>query len=229
MHFFTSWKTCSRHLSASAGHLRKSIAGLLRNVLATILPALFCNASKDWLFPSPQHPHRVSQYLRIGLINEIYTTLALWVVRLSRRRPNIPTRSPALEIIFFTWLPQLRRSSKTTPRFVNSWTLSICLPSMCILKESVLASLAVVPKSIASVFLTLIKRLLLKSQRSLSFISIVEAWEDEQNKTVSSAYIRILHSDTASGRSFTRNMNNNGPRIDPWGTPIDTPSGFDNK
>ena len=58
---------------------------------------------------------------------------------------------------------------------------------MHILKYFSLASLGAVPKSIASVFLTLIKRLLLKSQRSilssssLSFISIVETWEDEKN------------------------------------------------
>ena len=39
------------------------------------------------------------------------------------------------------------------------------------------------------------------------------------NEVVSSAYIIVLQF-TAPGKQFTKMMNNNGPNIEPWGTPI---------
>ena len=83
---------------------------------STILAARFWRASRSCLRPSPQQPHTLTQYSKIGLIRLQYTTFALSLVRLLRSLPSIPTRFPAFEIRYFICSFQLRRSSKTIPR-----------------------------------------------------------------------------------------------------------------
>ena len=78
-HFFTCLKTISHRRSSSVGHLRISIAGSLRSVLATILAARFWRASRFCLFPSPQQPptqkYRFSKSNQQGVLPS-YTSIS---------------------------------------------------------------------------------------------------------------------------------------------------------
>ena len=82
-----------------------------------------------------------------------------------------------------------------------------------------------VPNSIASVLVKLINKLFKWSQQPMACsIWIADTSGAEKNTTVSSAYMRILHSTTALGRSFRWRINNSGPNIDPCRTPTETGS-----
>ena len=84
----------------------------------------------------------------------------------------------------------------------------------------ILSSLCDVPKSIASVLVTLINKLFNRSEHSMGWssftkvASIVHTSEAEKNRTVSSAYMRTLHSTTALRRSLRWRVNNSGPQMD---------------
>ena len=108
--FFNEFKNRFTSALLHVGHFRTSIVCLLRTVLATILAARFWRASRSCLQPSPQQPHTLTQYSKIGLIRLQYTTFALSLVRLLRSLPSIPEHFPAFEIRYFICSFQLRGS-----------------------------------------------------------------------------------------------------------------------
>ena len=79
-------------------------------------------------------------------------------------RPSMPNLFPVRALTYLTWAFQDRRSSRTTPRYLNSVTRFMVCPSIVITKLSTLDSFMPVPNRTHSVLVLCKKRLFNLSQ-----------------------------------------------------------------
>ena len=100
-------------------------------------------------------------------------------------------------------------------------------------KLSTFAKLPLVPNNTTSVFVTLRNKKLSCSQSfTIESCEFNVVWMTlghlpEKNRTVSLAYIKILHFIVQSGKSFIKRTNKSGPSTDPCGTPVEILEGGD--
>ena len=134
----------------------------------------------------------------------------------------LPTFLATLSICCF----QLSLSSMSTPRYFAVRSFLIGWPSCSMCGSTSSRCLLFLPRNIVWVFLKFTRRQFSWNhwfavwKATVSFCLTSATVFPWQYSMVSSAYSWVSHDMISAGSLFMNTMNNRGPRIEPWGTPL---------